>query len=188
MNLFFRFVIAALRARFSPRTHINDVHVQSFRVWIGDQDMFQHMTNSRYTSFTDLAVINYLLRTGLWNAMRKRRWTPVIVYKNVRINKMLSFPQRFEVHTRIAAWVGEYALLSHDFVRRGKTTATSLTIGRFIGGRKDRPNIDDVLAGLNLSDYDHPEPSPWFLDQIEQIETARAAAREKRAAETSTSG
>ena len=49
MNLFFRRLWVYLRANLSPKTAPVDTEFRlNFRVWLTDQDMFLHMTNSRY--------------------------------------------------------------------------------------------------------------------------------------------
>ena len=75
MNLFFRFLRVFLPAFFTKkRTGLMDVHTIRSSVWIGDQDPLGHMTNSRYSSFTDLGTMNYMGRTGALMTYRKRAY------------------------------------------------------------------------------------------------------------------
>ncbi len=176
MNLFLRLIVMVLRARFARATGVFDEHILSFSVWITDQDMFQHMNNSRYMSITDLGVIDYLLRTRLWRGLRKQRWTPVIVYKDVRLQRMLKFPQRYEVSTRLVGWRGPYACLRHEFRRGGETTARSLSIGRFIG-RTERPSVEDLIRRLELQDIQDLDLPRDCIEQIDKLDAERAAAK-----------
>ena len=83
MNLFFRFLRIFLPAYFSgKRTAPLDVHVIKSAVWIGDHDPMGHMTNSRYASFTDLGMLNYIARTGFLKVFRQHGWTPIIRNSN----------------------------------------------------------------------------------------------------------
>ena len=67
--------VVFLPAFFSKvKTDLLDLHIVRSAVWLGDQDPMGHMTNSRYSSFTDLAIMNYMGRTGALKAFRKRGW------------------------------------------------------------------------------------------------------------------
>ncbi|MCA8903231.1 MAG: thioesterase family protein, partial [Hyphomonas sp.] len=71
MNLFFRLLRILLSAYFAKtKTHILDVHTVHTGVWIGDHDPMGHMTNSRYASFTDLGIMNFMGRTGTLKVFR----------------------------------------------------------------------------------------------------------------------
>lgn len=181
MNLFFRLVWTFLRARFSRPNHPYREHVLDFSVWLTDQDLFQHMNNSRYLAITDLAIIDYLVRTGIWKAARRIGWTPVIVHKDVSIIRMLSFPQRYQVATRFEGWWEGYACLRHEFRSRGRTTAIALSIGRFVGPKTERPRIDQIVETLPWDLEPMPIPAE-FQKRIDAIEAARAALRSSASA------
>ena len=96
MNLFFRFLRIFLPAFFTKkRTGLMDVHTIRSSVWIGDQDPLGHMTNSRYSSFTDLGTMNYMGRTGALMTYRKRGWSPIIQHESITFYRMMKFPQKF---------------------------------------------------------------------------------------------
>ena len=75
MNLFFRrFWVILTTMLSSEKGALDKAYVRSYRVWLTDQDMFMHMTNSRYLSFSDLARMNLLIRTGLQKALKQNNW------------------------------------------------------------------------------------------------------------------
>lgn len=151
MNLFFRFLRIFLPALFSrARTSLLDLHVIRSAVWLGDQDPMGHMTNSRYSSFTDLAIMNYMGRTGALKAFRKRGWMPVIQYESFSYLRMLRYPQKFEVQTRLVGWQETQMIFRHSFVSEGRTHAESIMIARLTGRKKMRVTTEMAMAALGV--------------------------------------
>lgn len=183
MNLFFRLLLVFLRASLAkPRVSLFDVTRLKSRVMLTDQDMFAHMTNSRYFSFSDLAVINYIVRTGTWPKLRKRGWFPVVCAESVTFSRMLSWRDRFEIETRLVGWTDTYMCLQHDFIRNGKTGATVRIIARFASRKRDRVTMDDVVAYLGVERQSPPLP-PEYEAMVDDVEAARLArANESRVA------
>lgn len=152
MNLFFRFLrimLAALLTR--RRTSLIDLHTIRSKVWIGDHDPIGHMTNSRYSSFTDLAVMNYMGRTGALKSFRKRGWLPVIQYESFFYHRMLRYPQKFEVQTRLVGWEDAYMVFRHEFISEGRVHATSLLVARLTGRKKARVTADMAMEAMGVS-------------------------------------
>lgn len=124
MNLFFRRLWVYLRAQLSSKQEpLTDAYSLIFRVWLTDQDMFLHMTNSRYLSFSDLARVNMLIRTGIWRAMKANGWSLNAVAQTRTIARMLKSPQTFEIVCRIEAWDDEHLAICHRLQRNGKIHA-----------------------------------------------------------------
>ena len=161
MNLFFRFLRIFLPAFFSRvRTHLMDLHIIRSAVWLGDQDPMGHMTNSRYSSFTDLAIMNYMGRTGALKVFRKRGWMPVIQYESFAYLRMLRFPQKFEVHTRLVGWEDTRLVFQHSFIAAdGRIHAESTMIARLTGRKKLRVTADMAMEALGVR-LESPPLSP----------------------------
>jgi len=185
MNLFIRLlrtIIANLI--FRKKVGYLDETVLKFRVWITDQDAFQHMNNSRYLSIADLSVIDTLLKTRQAYSMRREGIIPVVVYKHVSLFRMLKFPQCYEVRTQITGWEGNYTFFQHDFVRRGKLYARAMTVGRLVrtGGRN--PTVEEAAEICGWKDV---PLSPPITDEqrriIDNLEAARQEAKQPMPAE-----
>lgn len=155
MNLFLRLLVVALKARFKSRLGVFDVCVTHFRAWFTDQDLFRHVTNSRYFSLTDVCVADYLMRTRAWRVLRKRGWVPIIAYEDMIFRRMIRAPHRFAVHTAMLGWTEEAVVIRHVFHRRGSVTAEGVAIARFIDKRGEVVPTADVAAALG-----HEGPSP----------------------------
>ena len=173
MNLFFRLMVVFIRARLSKsRISIIDEARLNYRVWLTDQDMFMHMTNSRYLSFSDLGTINYIVRTGSWAVLRKKGWFPVICAQSMIVTRMLTTPQKFTLVSSVTGWTDTYVGLSHKFYHKERVHAEVRVIARFASRDKTKVSpqamIDEV--GEVLISPDLPED---YLKMIQSIEQAR---------------
>ncbi len=180
MNLFFRLlrtIIWNLIKR--EKAGYLDETVLRFRVWITDQDAFQHMNNSRYLSIADLSVIDTLMKTRQAYSMRRHGVIPVVVYKHVSLFRMLKFPQAYEVRTRITGWHGHYTFFQHDFMRRGKLHAQAMTVGRLVSTRGKNPTVEEAIVQLGWENV--PESPPITDEQrriVETLEHTKAQSNE----------
>ena len=180
MNLFFRFLRIFLPAFFTKkRTGLMDVHTVRSSVWIGDQDPLGHMTNSRYSSFTDLGTMNYMGRTGALMTYRKRGWSPIIQHESITFYRMMKFPQKFELTTQLVGWADCYICFRHQFHSKGKLIAESRMVARLVG--RGRKKVDTQMAleamGLNL---ESPQLSKRYLDAIADLQAKDAARNAER--------
>lgn len=173
MNLFFRLVRIFLAALFSKKTSkITDLYKLKFSVWLTDQDMFAHLTNSRYFSFADLGTINFIIRSNSWNTLRKKGWVPVILSEKVIITRMLKFPQAFTLETQVTCWDESYVGIRHTFVRKGRTHASVDLIAKFAS--RDRTPLTPQMV---LTEIGNTETSPpltdTFIELRRDIQNAR---------------
>lgn len=181
MNLFLRLLLVFIRASLSKKdTSIFGSTKLKSRVMLGDQDMFAHMTNSRYFSFSDLGTINFIIRTGCWSHLRKRGWFPVICSEKGVFVRMLRWRQAFEVETRIAGWTDTHICLEHTFLRGDDLVARVKLVARFASRKKgERVTIPDVTALLGVEEAP-PSMSEDFASMVAEVETARAGRARAR--------
>ncbi|MEX1252304.1 MAG: thioesterase family protein [Hyphomonas sp.] len=173
MNLFFRFLRVFLPAFFSKvKTAILDLHIVRSAVWLGDQDPMGHMTNSRYSSFTDLGTMNFMGRTGALKTYRKRGWIPIVQYESFNYSRMLRYPQKFELQTRLAGWDDCFICFEHKFISKGQVHATSRMVARLYGRKKAKVTADMAMEALGVK-FESPP-----LDEHYQRIIAELQARE----------
>lgn len=175
MNLFLRLMILLVTNRFfrGGVGYLEPTRLK-YRVWITDQDAFQHMNNGRYLSITDLSVIDHLMRSGILKPVRKAGMMPVVVYKDITIHKMLRFPQKYEVETQLLGWTGPYACYRHRFLQGDRLCAESRAIGRIVGSRGERPSLQELIDEFSLTDVPRSPALPAeYSDAIERLEEQR---------------
>ena len=153
MNLFFRKLWVYLRAQFSSKQEdLTAAHGLTFRVWLTDQDMFLHMTNSRYLSFSDLARLNMLIRTGLKRVMNSNNWSLDAVAQTRTIARMLKSPQTFDITCQIEAWDDYHLAICHCLERNGKIHAELRALMKFHDTERNSVPIANILHAIG---YDH---------------------------------
>ncbi|MFM1816987.1 MAG: hypothetical protein RLZ98_3682 [Pseudomonadota bacterium] len=151
MNLFFRFLRVFLPAFFSKvKTGLLDLHIVRSAVWLGDQDPMGHMTNSRYSSFTDLGTMNFMGRTGALKAYRKRGWIPIVQSESFNYFRMLKYPQKFEVQTRLAGWDDVFICFEHKFISKGQVYAESRMVARLYGRKRAKVTAKEAMEALGV--------------------------------------
>ena len=149
MNLFFRKLWVYLNAQFSSKQgDLTDAYRLTFRVWLTDQDMFLHMTNSRYLSFSDLARLNMLIRTGLRQVMKTNNWSLDAIAQTRTIARMLKSPQTFDNTCQIEAWDEHHLAICHCLERNGKIHAELRALMQFHDADRNPVPVASVLSAL----------------------------------------
>ena len=127
MNLWLRLLATILRAFVSPRLRPHeDVSRLSFRVWPHDLDVSMHMNNGRYLGIMDLGRLDLILRSGLWRAVLKHRWTPVLDAAVIRYRRELRAFRSFRLETRILSWTGATLLIEQRILSTNRDGAEVL--------------------------------------------------------------
>lgn len=180
MNLFLRLLMVFVKASLSgQRVSVFDTTIVKSRVMLTDQDMFAHMTNSRYFSFSDLATINYIIRTGSWKTLRKRALFPVVCSESVVFSRMLRAHQAFEIRTHLVGWTGTYLCLEHNFCRNDDVTACARIVARFASRKKEKITMEDIVALLGI-EGNSPALPDTYNAMIADIDSARRQTAPER--------
>lgn len=180
MTLIFRLMVLYIRTAFSKTyMDIHTLHTMTFRVWISDHDMFNHMTNSRYFSITDIALMNWMITTGLWRGLRKQGWIPMVVFKDASYLRSLRFPQQYRVETQLLGWSGIYIVWRHEYrTKTNQLAAVVNTIGRTVAEDGNHPTADGVIERLNMDVANSPELPDIYKARLEQLELERTKSKE----------
>jgi len=149
MNLWFRvlwlFLTTPLRPKIAPPFGVSRLR---FRVWPLDLDTNLHMNNGRYLTIADQGRADLLLRSGLWRAVLRHGWLPMLSGSTVRYRRELKPFERFELLTRIVFWNERNFVMEHRFVvtRDGRPDLAAIALVR--GGLYDRKSRSFVPASL----------------------------------------
>lgn len=130
-----------------------------------------HMTNSRYLSFSDLARLNLLIRTGLTKALRKNGWQLEICGQTRTLTRMLKAPEAFEMICEIDGWTDTHIAFNHKFRRRGSTHAAVNTLMRVadVSGELIAPQrLIDAISWADTS----PDLPEYFTGLAQEISSA----------------
>lgn len=163
MNLWFRLLWLLLTAWRRPRlVPPRGVSVLAFRVWPTDLDLSAHMNNGRYWTLMDLGRFDLMLRSGLWKAVRRHRWMPVVTAAKIRFRREMRLFRPFRLETRIVAWAETWLVMEHRIVskaRDGSEVVAAISLVR--AGLYDRAAkafvpVDRMMAEVGVVAADRP--------------------------------
>ena len=187
MNLWLRLIWYALTAWRRPALDpANAVSVLDFRVAPLDLDVSFHMNNGRYLTLMDLGRFDFVVRTGLWRAVRRHGWTPIASAIIIRYRRELRPFARFRLETRLVSWAEASVVMEQVFVltsgpHAGQVAARALFKGG-IYSRSDRTFIDTARLmaeiGVNAESPPHSPEIEAFLkaDSALKVRAAGYAA------------
>lgn len=116
MNLYLRLLYVTVKSWFQSTAHYSRALESRFRVFPHDLDAFGHMNNGRYLQIMDVARVEWMLRTGVANAIRSNRWAPLLGGGFIRFRYSLRLFQRYRVRTRLLCWDSRWFFLEHVFI------------------------------------------------------------------------
>lgn len=160
MNLYLRLLItwiSCLRAKSqSPLT----ASTRTQRVLPNDVDLLGHMNNGRFFQVMDVARFDWMLRTGVWRALRSEGWRPCLGGSLVHYRRPLRAFAKYSLKTRLLGYEGPWVLLEHRFhdsngrlVAVACTRAAMRSRGRLMKGRDVFSTIDATALNLRLPGY-----------------------------------
>lgn len=186
MNLWFRLLWLLLTTPFRPR--LKPPHERSllpFRVWFHDLDTSLHMNNGRYWSLMDLGRTDLVLRTGLWRAVLRHRWLPVVNAGTIRFRRELRLFRRFQLETRILCWSESWLVMQHRILARsrdGSEIVAAVALVRaalYDKAGKSFVPMERLLGEIGVT-AESPPPGPEvaaFLASEEAMREAHASRR-----------
>jgi acyl-CoA thioesterase FadM len=179
MNLWLRLIWFALTAWRRPAIREPGVpSVLAFQVLPFDLDLSLHMNNGRYLTIMDLGRLDLLVRLGLWGAVRRHGWTPILSSVVLRYRRELRPFARYRLETRLVSWGGASAIMEQVFVATsgpyaGQVAARAL-VKAGLYSRSERRFIDTarLMAEIGVT-----ASSPPVTPEIEAFIKADAALK-----------
>ncbi len=177
MNLYLRLLLTMLAAWRSPALGHEETSERRFRVWPHDIDLFGHMNNGRYLQIMDVARADWMLRTGVIDAMRRNRWGAVLGGGVVRFRRSLKPMQTYRVRTRLICWDERWFYHEHTFLNgAGHCVAVGITRAALRSGGNWVASRSVVRA---VSEGAVSPPLPAYLKELLDAEEAMFRAGEE---------
>ena len=129
------------------------------------------MTNSRYLSFSDLARLNMLIRTGIWKILKQENWTLDILGQTRTISRMLKSPQTFILGCQIEGWTDDTIAICHRFQRGEKVHAEVRSLMQLTDRQGNTVPVSELLNALNAQQTS-PKLSEGFEDLRKSLRLA----------------
>ena len=167
MNLLIRLFIASIAAFFKPKIRLDAATRFEGRAWPWDYDIQGHMTNTRFVALADLAIFQFLLRSTIYTYFARHKILPVVLVRDVKFKRMLQFPRKYTIHTRMAYWEDEYYCWRQVFEEGGKYAAEIYTVGVLLKqGTKEKIRPIDVARDVLQEDVTPLEPNKTIQNLI----------------------
>jgi acyl-CoA thioesterase FadM len=87
-----------------PKLRFDGTHISHHICWPWDIDMFGEMNNGRVLTVYDLGRLPLAVRTGLADALRRKKWGLTMAGCSVRWRARLRPFARFEMQSRCLGW------------------------------------------------------------------------------------
>ena len=123
------------------------------------------MNNGRYWTLMDLGRADVMIHSGLWRAVVKHRWLPVVSAAKIRFRRELRLFRPFILKTRIVTWADTWVVIEHRVASRGRESrgfsTRSLSCRVRLYDRRTRRfiTVDEMMATIG-SAAPAPEPTP----------------------------
>jgi acyl-CoA thioesterase FadM len=180
VNLWLRLIHLVLAAFGRPRLDpVADASRLSFRVWPHDLDTSLHMNNGRYWTLMDLGRADLMIRSGLWRAIAREGWLPVVSAGKIRFRRELRLFQPFTLETRLVAWSDTSIIMEHRMVTAGcdgaPIVAAIALVRTGLYDRKARAfvTVPRILAAIGQEAV----PSPAWTPEVDAFIAAEEALK-----------
>ncbi|UWF77307.1 MULTISPECIES: acyl-CoA thioesterase [Microbacterium] len=165
MNVIWRTLLviwqARRRARRGDTVEVTDVGRIRLTTLPTDLDILRHMNNGRYLSLFDLGRWDLLIRSGLFDAMRRRGWYAVVSSETVTFRKSLELWQRFDIETRFTGHDDKALFMEHRAVVDGEVYARVIVRARMLRRSGGTVSHEELFAAVG-----HPEGVPGVEDWV----------------------
>jgi len=170
VNVIWRTLLVMLRARWNVRrgrtleyNGISRIRVTTLPT---DLDILQHMNNGRYLSLFDLGRWDLLIRTGMFDEMKRRGWYAVVSSETITFRKSLQLWQRFDIESRLMGHDDRTIFLEHRAVVDGEVYARVIVRSRMLRRTGGKVSHEELFGAVG-----HPEGVPdvpgWIHDWAE---------------------
>ncbi len=117
MYPYFRMLKALWQVRKAPPLGFQETHVSRHRCWPWDIDMWMELNNGRTLTLLDLGRIPLAQRTGLVDALRKKRWALTMAGVSVRYRRRIRTFESFTMKSRAICWDDKFMYLEQCMVK-----------------------------------------------------------------------
>jgi acyl-CoA thioesterase FadM len=131
------------------------------RAWPTDIDIAGHINNGMYFSLMDLGRFDLMMRSGMWKAIRARKWTPVMSAETISFRKSIELWQKYTMETRVIGFDERAMYFEQCMVVDGDVYVRAFMAMRLVHKGKPVSNaelfalVGEPPADLVLPDWIH---------------------------------
>ncbi len=135
----------------------------SLRVYPNDLDIFMHVNNGVYLTYADLGRTDLMLRSNIFNLIRRKGWYPVVAAETITFKKSLKLGQKFTMSTRILGWDDRAIYMEQIFSQSDKFIAKAIIDARFLSRAGGKVSTAELYELVGMSGESPPLPESLKL-------------------------
>lgn len=147
MHLLLRTLMLLITSRRRSKLSIWDSSSLPLKALPTDIDIAMHINNGMYFSLMDLGRFDLMVRSGAWDLMRRRKWSPVVQAEQIAFRQSINLWQGYTLETRIIGLDDKCIWLEQRFVVDGEVYVRGYVATRFLGPNGPVSN-DEVIAAV----------------------------------------
>ncbi|TNB70858.1 acyl-CoA thioesterase [Arthrobacter sp. BB-1] len=176
MHLLLRTLLMLFRSSRRPPLTVWDSASLPLRVLPTDIDIAMHVNNGMYLSLMDLGRFDLMVRSGVWQRMRRRGWGPVVAAETIAFRKSLQLWQHYTIETRIIGLDAKAIFFEQRMVADGEVYARAYIATRLVA--KGRPVSQEEI----LREFGEPPVDLVLPDWIHEWRASSALPGSRTAA------
>lgn len=132
MHLLLRTLLLLITSRKRSKVSVFDETSLPLRALVTDIDIAMIVNNGMYLSLCDLGRFDLMVRSGGWDVMRAKGWTPVVQAETITFRKSIRLHQKFTLETKIIGVDEKCIYFEQRFVSDGELYVRAFMATRII--------------------------------------------------------
>lgn len=156
MHLIFRTLLLLIRARRKSTLSIWDTSSLPLRALPTDVDVAVHINNGMYFSLMDLGRFDLMMRSGVWDLMRRNKWSPVVQSEQITFRRSINLWQQYTLETKMIGTDDKSVWFEQRFVVDGEIYVRAYVATRLIS--KNGPVANEEILRAVEQELGQPNP------------------------------
>lgn len=161
MHMIFRILILLFSSRRRPKLSMLDAGSVPMRATLTDIDFAGHINNGMYFSIFDLGRFDLMFRSGMWTALRRNKWTPVVQAEMITFRKSVKLGVKFTQETQVLGADEKCIYFEQRIVVDGEIYARGYIATRLVSKSGPVPN-EQIFAAAGVSMPDDRQVPAWI--------------------------
>ncbi|ALD64821.1 4-hydroxybenzoyl-CoA thioesterase [Arthrobacter sp. LS16] len=149
MHMIFRILMVFFKSKKAPKLSMFDTGSVSMRATLTDIDFAGHINNGMYFSIFDLGRFDLMFRSGVWDILRKKKWTPVVQCETITFRKSVELGKKFSQETRLLGLDEKCIYFEQRIVVDGEIYARAYIATRMTSKKGAVPN-EEIMQAVGL--------------------------------------
>jgi len=163
MHMIFRILMVFFKSKKAPKLSMFDTGSVSMRATLTDIDFAGHINNGMYFSIFDLGRFDLMFRSGVWDILRKKKWTPVVQCETITFRKSVGLGKKFSQETRLLGLDEKCIYFEQRIVVDGEIYARAYIATRMTS-KKGAVSNEEIMQAVGLEVPSDRVVPQWLHD------------------------